>query len=91
MRGEKYAVFFGASIVGLCLTRVLFVITEHYGIIWKVEYTLFAFSIFVSFIFFSITIAIKRDEENKANTIIILNLQKISYSNKIDMEKIPQN
>ena len=93
MRGEKYAVFFGASIVGLCLTRVLFVITEHYGIIWKVEYTLFAFSIFVSFIFFSITIAIKRDEENKANTIIILNLQKIlSHSNKIqDMEKTPQN
>ena len=88
-----YIVVIAAIIVGVYSAWWIVVIDGYFDVMLRIDVLLFMFSILASIILFLINITIKYFDEKKANTIIILNVQKIlNYSNKIqDMEKTSQN
>ena len=88
-----YIVFTTAIVIGIYLAWWIIIIADSFDVTLGIDVLSFIFSILVSIILFLINMIIKYFDEQKANTIIILNLQKIlNYSNKIqDMEKTPQN
>ena len=90
---KEYVLFNVAIFIGMYLVLGAYIINNHLNVMIGTELILFIFSMLVSAILFLIVIVIKYFEERKANTIIILNIQKIlNYSNKIqEAEKTLQN
>ena len=88
-----YVVFITAIIIGIYSAGWIFFIADYFGFMLGIDVLLFIFSILVSITLFLINKLTKHFNERKANTIIILNLQKIlNHSNKIqDMDKTSQN